>query len=111
MTPTPSAEERRSALALAALVFGLAAPSTYVLERLYEYARGDSVNPVLILRTLDTVYYWRVGVAVWWGASVAGLAYALLLRRPGSAAARAARLSLAALVLVPVIAVVAWVFP
>ncbi len=104
-------EARRGAIAAAALVFAVAAPATYVVERLYEYARGQSTSPILILRTLDTVYYWRAGVAVWWGLTVAFIAYARFRRSDADVDQRARRIALAAAVVVPVVALSAWFFP
>lgn len=112
MTTTEDESERRSAaVAAAALVFAIGAPATYAAERLYEYARGEASNPVLILRTLHTVYYWRVAVAVWWGLMLALFSFLHFVRQEGEPERLARALAIAALVLVPLIAVVAFVFP
>ena len=113
MTPPTERERRRGAIAAAALVFAIGAPVTYAAERLYEYARGEASNPMLILRTLHTVYYLRVAVAVWWGLMLALLAFLQFMRdeRDPSDERRAQRLALAALVLIPPVAVAAFVFP
>lgn len=115
MTPaTPrDSERRRGATAAAALVFAIAAPVTYAAERLYEYARGEASNPILILRSLHTVYYWRVAVAVWWGLMLALLAFLHFMRdeRDPADERRARLLAVVALILIPLVALVAFVFP
>lgn len=111
MDPATTREERAAAIAAAALVFAVAAPATYMLERLYEYGRGQGGDPVLVLRTLDTVYYWRVGVAVWWGITVACIAFALFARNPGRLDVRARRIAVVAALVVPAVAFSAWFFP
>jgi len=106
-------ERRGAAIAAAALVFAIGAPVTYALQRLYEYARGEAANPILILRTLHTVYYWRVAVAVWWGLMLALFAFLHFMRdeRDPADERRARWLAIAALVLIPLVALVAFVFP
>lgn len=111
MTNSEPRDARASAVAAAALVFGLAAPATYTAERLYEYLREPMTSPVLILRTLHTVYFWRAGVAVWCGLLVAAIAYAHFRRAPERGEARARRLALATVIVVPLLALAAWVFP
>lgn len=74
-------EQRREHIATAALVFALVVPLTYSLQRAYEYLRGEHGDPRLVLMTLHTVYYWRVGIAFWWGVCVAALVYLWLSRR------------------------------
>ena len=106
-------ERRRGAIAAAALVFAISAPVTYAAERLYEYARGEASNPILILRTLHTVYYWRVAVAVWWGLMMALFAFLHFMRdeRDPADEKRARMLAIAALILIPLFALLAFVFP
>lgn len=112
MTPSATDREARDgAIAGAALVFAVVAPATYMLERLYEYARGQATSPILILRTMHTVYYWRAGIAVWWGLMVAFMAYARFRRSDGDVDARARRIAAAAAVVVPLVALSAWFFP
>lgn len=115
MTPASEreSERRRGAIAAAALVFAIGAPVTYVAERLYEYARGEASNPILILRSLHTVYYWRVAVAVWWGLMLALFAFLHFMRdeRDPADERRARVLAIAALVFIPLVAVLAFVFP
>ncbi len=114
MTATEGDRERRNAaVAAAALVFAVGAPVTYAAERLYEYARGEASNPLLILRSLHTVYYWRVAVAVWWGLMLAVFAFLHFMRdeRDPADERRARMLALAALVLIPLVALAAFVFP
>ena len=74
-------DARRERAALAAFAFAVAVPATYALERAYELVRGEPSDPRTVLRTLHTAYYWRVGVATWWGVVVAILCLALLPRR------------------------------
>ena len=114
MTPSSEdSEQRGGAVAASALVFAIAAPVTYAAQRLYEYARGENGNPILILRTLHTVYYWRVAVAVWWGLMLALFAFLHFMRQEGAPAheRRARGLAIAALVLIPLVALAALVFP
>lgn len=105
-----TSDEIRERWAVVALVFGLAVPVTYVAERLYEWLRGETGDPRMILRSLHTAYYWRVGVAVWWGVVVA-LVLTILLARRGNTADVRRVVSWAAVVLVPLLLVCTFVYP
>jgi hypothetical protein len=106
MAATERSEPRR-ALALAALVFGLTAPLTYVLQRVYERARVGVVDPTLILRSTHVDYLWRVGVATWWAGTCALVTWLTWRERPaGPAATR--RLAWAAVVAGALVALLAW---
>jgi hypothetical protein len=52
-------------LALAGLVFAVAAPAIYVAQRVYQRARSGEVDPALILESTHVDYLWRVAVATW----------------------------------------------
>lgn len=109
---TRKSDELRSAIAVAALVFAVCAPITYACERLYEYARGETGKALLILETVHTVYYWRVGVALWWGLFIGLFVLARMRSRgSGQAAASARRLVWLACVGMPLVILAAWVFP
>lgn len=110
MTTPSESENRRSAAAAAGLVFGLAASLTYLAERLYEQARGEASDPTLILKTLHTVYYWRVAIAAWWGGVVALIAYTAF-RRAGASERRTQRLALLAAALAPALALAFYLYP
>jgi len=106
-----TAEQRRRTLAVAGLVFSLVVPATYCLERAYEWLRGETGDPRLVLRTLHTVYFWRAGIAFWFGIAVAIVVVAL---RAGSEVEeeRTARiLGLAALAVVPAVVLFAFLVP
>lgn len=107
-TPTPAdPDERRASAALAALAFAVAAPATYLGERLLEHLRGEAGDPRLVLAALHTVYYWRVGVALWWGVVIAVIVLARL-----APSAKAVRLVAAlGLCLVPLFLALALRFP
>jgi hypothetical protein len=106
-----TSDQRRRKLAVAGLVFSLVVPATYCLERVYEWSRGETGDPRLVLRTLHTVYFWRAGIAFWWGIAVAVVVLSL---RGGSAAneERTSRiLGLAAVALVPAVVLFAFLVP
>jgi hypothetical protein len=71
------AREPGKAAALAPLVFALATPLTYGVERALEVLAGSPSDPRTVLRSLHTAYYWRVAIAVWWGVVIALLWFAL----------------------------------
>lgn len=105
--PTPS-DARRTALALAAAAFALAAPAAYVAQRLYEIDATDGpINPLLVLRDKHTAFYWRAATATWWGGVAAIVTYALARR--GARPARALRW--AALPLIGLVILLSWWFP
>jgi len=106
-----TSDRRRRKLAVSGLVFALAVPATYCLERAYEWSRGETGDPRLVLRTLHTVYFWRAGIAFWWGIVVAILVFSL---RDGSEAregAAARALGWAALAMVPAVVLFAFLVP
>jgi hypothetical protein len=111
MTTAEDASFPRQAIADAGLVFAVATPVAYALQRLYEQMRGETSDPVLILVTLHTVYYWRVGIAVWLGGMAAVLAYAFVARRRRATDQLPRRVAVAAAVLLPAMAVVSYLFP
>jgi hypothetical protein len=95
-------ELKRSALALSSLVFGLAAASTYLLERLYERSRtAMKIDPRSILSEVHATFYWRAFLATWWGLLCAWLAYQWLIRREVNAT-HVRPLTIASLVFLPV---------
>ncbi len=102
--------ERREKMAAAGLVFALVAPAIYGLERAVEWLQGEAGDPRLVLRTLHTAYYWRVAVALWGGGLVAILFYASLVRA-GDPARVAGRVRGLALVLVPLLVLLALRWP
>jgi hypothetical protein len=104
-------DDRRRKLAIAGLAFSLVVPATYCLERAYEWSRGETGDPRLVLRTLHTVYFWRAGIAFWWGIVVAILVFSL---RDGSEAReeRAAKaLGWVALATVPAVVLFTFLVP
>jgi hypothetical protein len=52
-----------------------------------------------------------VGIAVWWGLTIAFIAFTRFRRTPGEADRRARRIAVAAGVVVPLVALAAWFFP
>jgi hypothetical protein len=76
--------ERRSAAALASLVFGATCPCVYLLERLFERLRSGAGNPGLVISEVHAAFYWRCILAVWFG----GLIAALMMRTRPAAEAR-----------------------
>ncbi len=103
-------DARRERWATAALVFGLLVPTTYVFERAYEWLRGETGDPRMILRSLHTAYYWRVGVAVWWGVAVA-LLFGIWFSRRGHEKDVTRIVYWAALVVVPVLVACTFAYP
>ena len=59
--------ELRRGIARGGLVFGAATPLAYVVQRLFERARGGPGDPLGVVRELHTAFYWRASVAVWLG--------------------------------------------
>ena len=110
--PRP-ADVRRTALALAALVFGLVSPLAFAAQRVVERARGGPGDPLLVVFDLHTSFYWRASTAAWWGGLAAILAGALVAQpraqRGRDALARA--VALVALPLALAIAVAMWRLP
>jgi hypothetical protein len=104
-------DRRRAALAIAGLVFGLCAPAFYVLQRIYEAARGEGIDPASILRQAHASYYYRALLAVWFAAFIATLVYRSSRRHDIDLDRRAHRIALLALVVVPLCSVVAWLVP
>ncbi|MCC6214596.1 MAG: hypothetical protein IT376_06990 [Polyangiaceae bacterium] len=74
--------ERRERIAIGGLVLAWVTPSTYAAQRVLEVALGEAGSPAMVLRAVHTMYYWRAGVALWWGITAAVLAAAWLERRP-----------------------------
>jgi hypothetical protein len=105
--------ERRTAWALAALVFAGAAPLAYVVQRVAEKLSGYGQDPLLLVFELRTAFYWRAAIATWWGGLAAVVAFALL-SRPAAAHRHAAVAGVLA-VLLPLLlaagAVASWVWP
>jgi Ni/Fe-hydrogenase subunit HybB-like protein len=109
MDRTSPADRRRLAASAAALVFGLAAPLTYLLHRLHAAAQGGEAA-ALVLRQTHVAFYWRSATATWLATVVAGLAYAFLLRR--DRADQVARLiRRVALIVVVAVAIAYWRVP
>lgn len=100
--------DRRTAAAFASLIFGLTASMTYLLERLYERLRAGKVDQRIILEQAHAMFYWRAFLAAWWGGVIALLAYGLLR---GSPRRNPRSLTVAALILLPVVLLWAWRFP
>lgn len=104
-------DSRRNAVAGAGLVFALAVPVTYALERAWEWSRGEGGDPRLLLRTLHTVYFWRVAIAVWWGLFVALVAFAWLGRVNPSEAKLGRALQLVVALALPLIVLFSFLVP
>src|SRR5262245_686807 len=99
---TPATETKRARISIAALWFGVTAPTVYALLRLYEVARGEAIDPVLVIRQVHSAYYFRCALAVWFAAFVA----LHVFRAPLSLS-----LTRAAAILVPLATLVAWLAP
>jgi len=109
----------RARIAVASLVFALGAPLVYAALRGFEQLRGGASDPTLIVRALHTTYYWRVSLSAW-AAGLAALIVFGTLRAPRAATGAdpafaekrlARRLSVLALVVVPLSALFVWVRP
>jgi hypothetical protein len=86
-SPDGPSEIKRSAIALASLVFGVAASAAYAAQRLFERSRSGPVDPLLIVFDLHTAFYWRATTATWWGVIAAIATYAFAAQ-PGAATLR-----------------------
>ncbi len=73
---------RRTAAAIAVAAAGVGATAAYVVQRCVERSRGAVIDPRLVIVEYHTAYYWRAANAMWWGALVGVVAYAVALRRP-----------------------------
>ena len=102
---------KRSALAAAAIVFGLVAPVTYHCIRIYERLRGGPVDAAMIISEARTTFYWRFGIATWWAGLIAVLAYRMLLSRPERLASRSTAMIYCSFALVPLLSWLAYRFP
>jgi len=98
-------------IAVGALVFALAGPLTYAVERAYEWSRGETGDPRLVLRSLHTVYFWRIGIAFWWAIVVAILVSTLLRSAEHRQEVVASWLSRIAIVLVPATVLLHFLLP
>lgn len=106
-----SPNERRRALALAGAAFGLAAPTAYQVQRLYEVARAPMpTDPTMILAEAHTALYWRLGTATWWAGLVALGVYAVA-KQGGDHGRWARRMGHLALPLLVLLLVLAFRFP
>jgi hypothetical protein len=70
--------QERTALALASLVFAVAAPLAYLAERYFERLRSGRVSPQLILSEVHAGFYWRATLAAWFGGFIAALVWRML---------------------------------
>jgi hypothetical protein len=111
--PTRPEDVRRTALALAALTFGVASSLAYAAQRVFERARGGAGDPLLVVFDLHTAFYWRAATAAWWGGVAAILVVGLASRsRSTSGHEQFARgLALLVVPLALVIAVAMWRLP
>ena len=109
-TTRPSPDARRSRVALAALVFALTAPLTYVLVRVYERTRVGVFDPALVLRSTHVDYLWRAAIATWWGVTCALVVW-LALRSPKAPARLTPLLAAVGLAAGALVAVLAWLRP
>ena len=93
---------------LAALLFGVGASSSYVVQRLASYLGGE-VAAGSVLASEHTPFFWRVGLAVFQGLALAAIAFFAL---PEEAARRwLARLTAAVLPLVAALIALSFVVP
>ncbi|MCA9601471.1 MAG: hypothetical protein R3A78_09820 [Polyangiales bacterium] len=100
----------RERFAVAALVFAVAAPTMYVVHRLYEVVRGGGEDPALVLAQAHIGFYWRIASATWLGGTIAAAFFALAR----NADRARARVALSARVLpwwYGLLLVLAWWFP
>ena len=74
--PQPAGDVRRIAIALAALVFAVAAPAAYGAQRIFERVRSGATDPLLVVFDLHTSFYWRASTAAWWGVVAAIVTFA-----------------------------------
>jgi Na+/phosphate symporter len=111
MKASADKSRRRAALALAGLAFGVSAPLFYVVQRLYEAARGQAIDPASILRQAHTSFYYRALAAVWFAALIAALVYRSSRNEDADAERRARQLGLLALIVLPLCSIAAWLVP
>jgi hypothetical protein len=112
-TPPLPRGARRSAWALASLVFAAVAPLAYVVQRVAEKLSGHGQDPLLLVFELRTAFYWRATIATWWGGLALAVAVALLTR-PGAVrwhGAVAAALGVVVPAVLVLGAVASWVWP
>jgi hypothetical protein len=102
---------RRTALAVASLVFGLVSSVSYLCERLYERLRHGASDPRAIISEQHAMFYWRAFLAAWWGSVIAIVTYRILLTSEGDATRRSLRLTWAVLLLLPVALLWTYRFP
>lgn len=109
----PAPDERtRTAWAVAALVFAVAAPTAYVAQRLYEVAVAPAGgDPALVIRQAHTAFYWRVATASWWAGLAAALVVVAIRHRAGAADRVVPFVTRIALPWAIVLAALAWLFP
>lgn len=79
--PRDGARARRR-FALAAATFALAAPTAYMVQRLYERWQGGVADPLLVVREAHMAFYYRASMAVWWGGIAALVTFAALAAGP-----------------------------
>ena len=63
----------RERVAAWGLAFAFVAPMAYLVQRLFERARGGPGDPLGVVREAHTAFYWRAAIAVWLAAAVATL--------------------------------------
>jgi len=105
---TDSARQR---LAVASLVFALAAPLAYVTQRIYERARGAIVSPFLLVRDLHVGYFYRVAIAVFVGGAIAAIAQRVLEASDARPERVGRRLGLAAYLITAIVFFISLRFP
>lgn len=102
----------RRALAVSALLFGVATPAVYVAMRVYDYSRGRVSYPVVVVETPHIEYFWRISASLWFGLAVAVIGFWLLRtadeRRVDRVLDRTVK---AGAVLIAATVIGAWVFP
>lgn len=64
----------RARIARGALVFSVAAPLVYLAQRLFERWQAGPGDPLSVVRTAHTAFYWRSATALWLALALAALA-------------------------------------
>jgi hypothetical protein len=106
-----TSDVKRSAVAAAAIVFGLVAPVTYHSIRIYERLRNGPADAAMIISEARTTFYWRFGISTWWAGLIAVVAYRMLLNRPERLVSRSTAMIYCSIALVPLLSWLAYRFP
>jgi len=73
----PTSEDVRARLAIAALAFGIAAATAYMVQRVFELSVSEPVDPMAMLSETRVGFTWRAITAGWLGLLAAAASYLL----------------------------------